>query len=112
MKIRTQLFPLKSVSLFAFILFIILFGCNKKPEQTGASPDQNITGRIELADMNGQPIDLNQYRGKTVFINFWATWCKPCLEEMPSIEKAQAILKDKNITFLLASNEELKRIQS
>lgn len=112
MKIRTQIFSLKSVCPFAFIFFIILLGCNRKSEQTNASPAQNITDRIELTDMNGQPIDLNQYKGKTVFINFWATWCKPCLAEMPSIERAQAILKDENITFLLASNEELKRIQS
>lgn len=112
MKIRTVKFSLKPVSPFTFILFIILLGCNRKPEQTGASPDQNITDRIKLADMNGQPIDLNQYRGKTVFINFWATWCKPCLAEMPSIERAQAIFKDENITFLLASNEESDRIQS
>lgn len=112
MKIGTQIFSFKSVSLLAFILFIILLGCNKKPEQTEASPDQNITGRIELADMNRQPIDLNQYRGSTVFINFWATWCKPCLAEMPSIERAQAILKDENITFLLASNEESSRIEN
>ena len=60
--------------------------------------------------MTGQRMDFGQYQGKTIFINIWATWCKPCIEEMPSIEKAQAILKDKNIEFLFASNEEVNRI--
>ena len=66
--------------------------------------------QIKLKDMTGQRIDFGQYQGKTIFINIWATWCKPCIEEMPSIEKAQAILKDKNIEFLFASNEEVNRI--
>jgi len=40
---------------------------------------------------------MKQYKGKAVFINFWATWCKPCLEEMPSIAKAQRILENENV---------------
>ena len=56
-------------------------------------------------------VDLDIYKGKTVFINFWATWCKPCLEEMPSIEKAQKLLKDTNIEFLFASDETTQPIE-
>jgi cytochrome c biogenesis protein CcmG, thiol:disulfide interchange protein DsbE len=39
-----------------------------------------------LVDMNDKEVRLADYRGKVVFLNFWATWCKPCREEMPSME--------------------------
>lgn len=39
-----------------------------------------------LTDLNEKPIRLSDYRGKVVFLNFWATWCAPCREEMPSME--------------------------
>ncbi len=39
-----------------------------------------------LSDLNDKPYRLSEFRGKVVFLNFWATWCKPCREEMPSME--------------------------
>ncbi len=39
-----------------------------------------------LSDLNDKPYRLSDFRGKVVFLNFWATWCKPCREEMPSME--------------------------
>ena len=39
-----------------------------------------------LPDLNDKQLRLSDYRGKVVFLNFWATWCKPCREEMPSME--------------------------
>src|SRR6187455_1327902 len=41
---------------------------------------------FQLPDLNDKPLRLSDYRGKVVFLNFWATWCKPCREEMPSME--------------------------
>lgn len=41
---------------------------------------------FELPGLNGDTMQLSDLRGKVVFLNFWATWCKPCVEEMPSIE--------------------------
>ena len=47
--------------------------------------------------MDGVSHQLSDYRGKTVIINFWATWCPPCREEMPSMERAWNKIKDQNI---------------
>lgn len=41
---------------------------------------------FNLPDLNDREVRLSDYRGKVVFLNFWATWCKPCREEMPSME--------------------------
>jgi peroxiredoxin len=41
---------------------------------------------FNLPDLNEKTVRLSDYRGKVVFLNFWATWCKPCREEMPSME--------------------------
>lgn len=48
-------------------------------------------------------ITLNELHGKVVVLNFWATWCPPCVEEMPSLVQMQQRLKDKGITVLAVS---------
>jgi len=95
------------MSRILFLLCIAITACtpNKK----------NDSGKIELedislTDLSGKSIDLSQYKGKTVFINFWATWCRPCLQEMPTIAIAQDKLKAEPVVFLFASNESLDQI--
>lgn len=55
---------------------------------------------FSLEDMNGNKHDLKDYRGRVVVVNFWATWCPPCREEMPSMEKAWEKLQKNNIAML------------
>ena len=71
----------------------------------------NLIDNIKLFDLDHQPIDLNQFAGKKIFLNFWATWCKPCIAEMPSIERAQELLEPEGYIFLLASDEDVARIK-
>lgn len=47
---------------------------------------QKVAYIFQLQDQNGKLHDLSQYEGKTVFINFWATWCPNCMQEMPDIQ--------------------------
>ena len=57
-----------------------------RPWTGGATPP------LALPDLAGRPQSLGDYRGKVVLVNFWATWCEPCREEMPSIERLRASL--------------------
>jgi thiol-disulfide isomerase/thioredoxin len=50
---------------------------------------------ITLTDTAGNPFDLSDFRGKLVLVNLWATWCRPCLREMPSLERLQSRLGDR-----------------
>ncbi|WP_159467036.1 TlpA disulfide reductase family protein [Dyadobacter sp. 3J3] len=57
---------------------------------------------LVLQDETGKLFDLNMYRGKVVFINFWATWCPPCLAEMLSIQTLTAKFKqNEDVVFLM-----------
>ena len=58
----------------------------------------------QLVDEDGRPYNFNEAKGKVVLINFWATWCPPCIAEMPSMEKLYQSYKD-DVVFLFVSNE-------
>ncbi len=58
---------------------------------------------FELPDLTEQEVRLSDYRGKVVFLNFWATWCKPCKEEMPSMEVLYRQFKDDGLVVLAVS---------
>lgn len=47
----------------------------------------NLAPDFQLLNMEGQPVQLSDFRGKKVIVNFWATWCPPCRAEMPHMEK-------------------------
>ena len=95
------------------ILFIGIIGCNNRTSEKQNSSSEVIReiDKIRLMDLNGQSHSLKQYLVKTIFINFWATWCKPCIQEMPSIKEMQNILQNENIIFLMASNESPEQIE-
>ena len=61
---------------------------------SGPAPAFQLTGR------NGKAIDLAQFKGQVVMINFWATWCKPCREEMPLLEDIYKKYKPMGFTLL------------
>lgn len=86
---------------------IAIIGCAEQRKKKGSTPAQEAKAgaTLQLTDLSEQPISLDQYKGSTVFINFWATWCKPCIQEMPTIKNAQDILKKEGVVFLLASAE-------
>ena len=62
-----------------------------------AAPD------FSLPDVDGKMTNLTDYKGKVIFLNIWATWCPPCVQEMPSMEKLYRELKDEGLEILAVS---------
>lgn len=61
---------------------------------------------VSLLSDQGQSLNLQQLQGKVLFINFWATWCPPCLAEMPNVDRLYRDLKGEDIQFILISTDQ------
>jgi peroxiredoxin len=59
-----------------------------------------------VPDLSGQAVRLSALRGQVVLLNLWTTWCPPCREEMPSMEKLYQRLKDRGFVLLAVSQDE------
>ena len=86
----------------AVCLILVLCGCDRGTAPKGigrAAPD------FRLRD-DSSTISLRQYRGQVVVLNFWASWCPPCIDETPSLVSMQQRLKAKGITVVGISADE------
>ena len=73
-----------------------------QPEIPVASKQTTAVADITFIDNKGKQLHLSSLKGKVVFINFWATWCPPCIAELPSINLLnQQLMADTNIVFLI-----------
>ena len=81
----------------------LLTGCSKFDNSQSTLNGPQVTAKFfdaQFTDAAGKPVDLTTLRGKTLVINFWSTWCPPCVEEMPMFSEAQTAYKDKNVVFV------------
>ena len=78
------------------------------PENSGAASAALLrpytgdreTPPLSLETIDGERIELHRYRGKVVVLNFWATWCPPCVEEIPSLERLRKLRHDRGLEVL------------
>jgi len=99
---------------FLVLTVAMVVGCKevktKAPESVTAENNKEQVPTATYEDLEGNPIELSDYKGKRVLLNYWATWCRPCIEEMPDMEKAQTILEKDNYVFLFASDQSVEKI--
>ena len=90
---------MRRVSVLTGLLTVLLAGCysGSRPPHIGSNaPDFTVQD-------SDRKITLSELRGKVVVLNFWATWCAPCIEELPSLVNLQQKMSNKGITVLAVS---------
>jgi len=92
--------PARQVFLRA-ILSLMLFGSTANVHAAAVD--------FVLADLSGNPVHLSDFRGKWVVVNYWATWCGPCREEMPELDAFYQAHKDSDAVVLGVNLEDVKR---
>lgn len=83
-----------------YTLYVNFFVSKDKVKVGSVAPD------FVLVDMQGNKHQLSDYRGKGVFLNFWATWCKPCEKEMPYMNQLYPEYKKKGVEILAVDADE------
>ena len=91
---------LLGVSIFIFLKLNesgMIFSGSIKLEAGKPAPSFALPG------LDGKIVHLSDHRGKVVLVNIWATWCRPCVDEMPSMEKLYQEFKDRDFEILAVS---------
>ena len=94
----------------------------EKTAKTTAKPDARslhpfvgdpVPPALTLADIDGRPYDLNAYKGQVVLVNFWATWCGPCIKEIPSLNNLVEKMQGRDFQLLSVDiKEPARRVRS
>lgn len=99
-----------------WVSFAFLIVSCKEDVKTGATNEaandvvKAVVSEVLYEDLEGNEVVIESFKGKKLVLNYWATWCKPCIEEMPAMARAQELLKDDNVVFLFASDQSLEKI--
>ncbi len=95
---------LKSPIVYLILIILLGFGLHYFFQDShlvdGGKQATQALFAASFPDEKGQPQNLKQYAGKIVVLNFWASWCEPCREEMPELSKLHETYKDKNLVVL------------
>jgi thiol-disulfide isomerase/thioredoxin len=110
---------MKITTVWCALLLGMLLGCKemvKRPATDNVPvkvtvPENIVTSIGLFEDLEGHPVALADYKGKKVLLNYWATWCRPCIEEMPSLLRSRALLEKENYVILLASDQSVETIK-
>lgn len=75
-----------------------------------SSAEEKIAPDFVLKDINGKEVRLSDFRGKVVLLNFWATWCDVCINEMDSLNKAYQNMKEKGFVVVAISIDRSEKV--
>ncbi len=119
---KKKLFTFSNLFTAIFIIFILLMLINPGfkatvlqglmkiglfqpniPKSAPGKTTEVVSQSLLFKNTDGKVIDLQEQRGKVIFINFWATWCPPCIAEMPSVNRLYNEFKNnENVIFIIA----------
>ena len=87
-------------------LFVILLSVRCTPKEGKIIGDGDRAPGFSLQTLDGKTVSLADFRGKVVMVHFWATWCPPCVEEMPTLEQLARSIRAKDFQILAVSVDE------
>ncbi len=93
---------MKIINLF-FILFFLV-SCSQKVDAPMSKVSQNINSEFNLPNLDNAYVSSDEYKGKYILINFWATWCAPCVKELPSLNNLNKIFLKNDSFEMIAIN--------
>ena len=86
------------------LALFVASGCNKHEELSAV--EGRLAPDFTLKDLSGRSVQLSSLKGKVVLVNFWATWCPPCREEIPSMLRMNQAMQGKPFQWLAVSIDE------
>ncbi len=115
--ITRKLFVMSFILMSSFTAVACNDTAKNVPPTTNPLVNESVTNgtpNLTFLDVKGKTVSLASLRGKVVFINFWATWCQPCIQEMPSIDQLKKAFKGRtDIVFLMVDvNNSLHKSQA
>jgi len=107
---------MKLLTIFIYLITISLGHTGEKPDIKNLilTKDLKIYENVIFKDINQKDVNLHDYKEKLLILNFWATWCAPCKEEMPSLDNLQANIDLNNLKIfpINIGQESLKKSES
>ncbi len=91
-------------ALVGAVFFLVLLSALRPPRGAVPAPD------FVLPDLSGKVVRMQDLRGKVVLLNIWATWCPPCVQEMPTLEALSHKMAQRDFVLLAVSQDEQPRL--
>jgi thiol-disulfide isomerase/thioredoxin len=111
----------KPLAFIAYLTILIILGLAVRHFAINPMYNDQANTKVEissaplfttpLTNMQGVQQNLSQYKGKIIVLNFWATWCPPCREEMPELSELQLEYINKNVVVLGIAEDELPLVK-
>ena len=93
-----------------FICFTLSRCSGNKEKPVEITDSTGPKGIPKMLERNGKPVDFERYNGKILIVNLWATWCMPCVKEMPDLFALTKILPTDQFELLLATDQSMETI--
>ena len=87
-------------------IYNVFISKKQEPEKVKVASEKLVLPEMELTSLDGKKVELKSFAGKVIIFNFWASWCTPCIEEVPSL--VSLVKEDPNIVIIAVSGDQNK----